>query len=335
MSNSVQPQRWQPTRLPHPWDSPGKNTRHLIKHLFIWNIFIFWNQDSFFPHVAFLSWVFESFQDLEPSLARRDPWWWKCPDINIRRRWWEPAVRCEPILFSSHLPISPVLPLARTKPATSWQGSMGNVACSVFWEISSMQWKPPSMLEAGYRGPRPRRLKPNYGDQITKVMHLEAIYLNHTVRKNRKESDRLTYFGASLVAQLVKKSARNVGDLSLIPGLGISPGEGIGYPFKYSWASLVAQMIKNLPAMRETCRISGFNSWVRRSPGGGYGNSLQYSCLENPHEQRNLVGYSPWGRKESDVTERLSTARHSTQLGWGAAGWKDWAPRTLCFALLV
>ena len=40
-----------------------------------------------------------------------------------------------------------------------------------------------------------------------------------------------------------------------------------------------------------------------RSPGGGHGNPLQYSCLENPHGQRSLVGYSPLGRKESDMTE--------------------------------
>ena len=40
-----------------------------------------------------------------------------------------------------------------------------------------------------------------------------------------------------------------------------------------------------------------------RSPGGGHGHPLQYSCLENPHEQRSLVGYSPWGHKESDTTE--------------------------------
>ena len=40
-----------------------------------------------------------------------------------------------------------------------------------------------------------------------------------------------------------------------------------------------------------------------RSPGGGHGNPLQSSCLENPHGQRSLVGYSPWGRKESDMTE--------------------------------
>ena len=40
-----------------------------------------------------------------------------------------------------------------------------------------------------------------------------------------------------------------------------------------------------------------------RSPGGGHGNPLQYSCLENPQGQRRLAGYSPWGRKESDKTE--------------------------------
>ena len=45
-----------------------------------------------------------------------------------------------------------------------------------------------------------------------------------------------------------------------------------------------------------------------RSPGGGHGNLLQYSCLENPHGQSSLVGYSPWTHsKESDTTEQLST----------------------------
>ena len=43
----------------------------------------------------------------------------------------------------------------------------------------------------------------------------------------------------------------------------------------------------------------------RRSPGEGNGNPLQYSCLENPHGQRSLAGYSPWGREESDTTGRL------------------------------
>ena len=49
-----------------------------------------------------------------------------------------------------------------------------------------------------------------------------------------------------------KESACHVGDPSPIPGSGRSAGEGIGYPLQYSWASLVAQLVKNLPAMRET-----------------------------------------------------------------------------------
>ena len=46
-----------------------------------------------------------------------------------------------------------------------------------------------------------------------------------------------------------------------------------------------------------------------RSPGEGIHYPLQYSCLENPPGPRSLVGYSPWGRKESDRTEWLSTAQ--------------------------
>ena len=49
-----------------------------------------------------------------------------------------------------------------------------------------------------------------------------------------------------------KESACNAGDPGLIPGSGRSPGEGIGYPLQYSWASLVAQMVKNLPVMWKT-----------------------------------------------------------------------------------
>ena len=52
-----------------------------------------------------------------------------------------------------------------------------------------------------------------------------------------------------------KESARNAGDPGSIPGSGSSPGEGIGYPLQYSWASLVAQLIKNPSAVWET--------WVR------------------------------------------------------------------------
>ena len=52
-----------------------------------------------------------------------------------------------------------------------------------------------------------------------------------------------------------KESARNAGDPGSIPVSGRSTGEEIGYPLQYSWASLVAQLVKNLPARQET--------WVR------------------------------------------------------------------------
>ena len=104
-----------------------------------------------------------------------------------------------------------------------------------------------------------------------------------------------------------KESACNVGDPGSIPGSGGSPGKQIGYPLQYSWASLVAQMVKNLPTMQ-----AGYLSLIPgsgRSPGGGHDNPFQYSCLENPHGQRILPGYSPWGHKEPDMTEQLRTAQ--------------------------
>ena len=52
-----------------------------------------------------------------------------------------------------------------------------------------------------------------------------------------------------------KESTCKSGDPGSIPWLGSSPGEGIGYPLQYSWASFVAQLVKNLPAIWET--------WVR------------------------------------------------------------------------
>ena len=64
---------------------------------------------------------------------------------------------------------------------------------------------------------------------------------------------------------------------------------------------------------RETaCNVGdlGLIPGLRRSPGGGHGNPLQYSCLENPQGQRSLGGYSPQGHKELDITERLSTTQH-------------------------
>ena len=68
---------------------------------------------------------------------------------------------------------------------------------------------------------------------------------------------------------------------------------------------------KNQPAMQET--------WVGKIPRGGHGNPLQYSCLESPHRQRSLVGYSPWGLKESDTTE-TTWHTHSSDRGGNGNG---------------
>ena len=65
----------------------------------------------------------------------------------------------------------------------------------------------------------------------------------------------------------------------MIPGSGRSPGEGIGYRLQYSWASLVARLVKNPSA----CNAGDLSSipGLGRSSGGGKGNPLQYSGLEN------------------------------------------------------
>ena len=57
-----------------------------------------------------------------------------------------------------------------------------------------------------------------------------------------------------------------------------------------------------------TCKVGDMDSipGLGRSPGGGLGNPLQYSCLENPHGQRSLEDYSPWCREKSEMTEWLS-----------------------------
>ena len=72
-----------------------------------------------------------------------------------------------------------------------------------------------------------------------------------------------------------KESACNAGDPSFIPGLKRSPGEGIAFPLQYSWASLVAGKIPWEKAWKPT-----LGYW----PG-------------EPHGQRSLAGYSPWGHR--------------------------------------
>ena len=76
-----------------------------------------------------------------------------------------------------------------------------------------------------------------------------------------------------------------------------------------SGASQVVLVVKNPPAKAGDTGDVGSAPGLGRSLGVGHGNPLKYSCLENPHGQRSLEGYSPWGCKESDSTEQLSTVR--------------------------
>ena len=63
-------------------------------------------------------------------------------------------------------------------------------------------------------------------------------------------------------------------------------------------------MVKNQPANVRDTGDMGSITGLGRSPGGGHGSPLQYSCLENSVDrERSLEGYSPWGLKESDATE--------------------------------
>ena len=68
-------------------------------------------------------------------------------------------------------------------------------------------------------------------------------------------------------------------------------------------ASQVMLLEKNLPVKAGDIRDTGLTPGSGRSPRGGHGSPLQCSCLENPHGQRSLAGYSSRGHKESDTTE--------------------------------
>ena len=75
---------------------------------------------------------------------------------------------------------------------------------------------------------------------------------------------------------------------------------------------------KHLPTMRET-RVQSLSQ--EDSPGEGNGSPLQYSCLENHMDGwRSLVGYSPWGHKESDTTEQLNFHFSRLMESWECSG---------------
>ena len=85
-------------------------------------------------------------------------------------------------------------------------------------------------------------------------------------------------------------------------------------PFPYFIFLLITYLLKFLLGTSLETQVWSLVEKVKR---GGHCNPLQYSCLENPHRQRSPGGYSPWGCKESDRTEWLSTA-------WRNQDWTCW-----------
>ena len=134
-----------------------------------------------------------------------------------------------------------------------------------------------------------------------------------------------------------KKKKHNIllQDLSLRPGtplqglLGSSAGKESTLPCRRSWFhsrvrkvswrrdKLPTPIVIGFPGGSDG-KESAYNAGglgsipgLGRSLGGGHGNPLQYSCLESPHGQRSLAGYSPQDCKESDMTEEVSTSQNS------------------------
>ena len=111
---------------------------------------------------------------------------------------------------------------------------------------------------------------------------------------------------SSLATQMVKNLPANAGDIGSIHGLGR----------KFPWRRdrLPIPVFLGFPGSsigkESACNAGdlGLIPRLGRSPGGEHGNPFKYSCLENPHGPRSLVGYSPWSIKESDMTEGLSTS---------------------------
>ena len=150
VSDSVRPHRWQPTRLSHPWDSPGENTG---------------------VGCHFLLQCMEVKSESEVTQS--------CPTL--------------------------IDPVDCSLPGSSVHG---------IFQARVLEWGPTGVFKES--------------------LHIIVGFPQISVGK---------------------ESTCNAGDPSSIPGLGRSPGEGIGYPLQYSWASLVAQLVKNPP----TCGRPGFD----------------------------------------------------------------------------
>ena len=98
-----------------------------------------------------------------------------------------------------------------------------------------------------------------------------------------------------------------------------------------SWCKLIRIILGGSNSKESACNEEDLGSvpGPGRSPGGGHDNPLQYSCLENPHGHRSLVGYSLWRCKQSDTTERLILTFYRSKIVEDLTFSRTWASFTL------
>ena len=167
---------------------------------------------------------------------------------------------------------------------------------------------------------------------------ISAYYISTLEKRNScgqiKFKFRIFWSLNFLDGSVLKNLPANAEDTGSIPGSERSHGEGNDNSVQYSylgnpidrggWQATIHEVTKNLTWLsnwahthtrkgfpggsdgtESTCNSGDLSliPGLGRFPGGGHGNPLQYSCLENPHEQRSLAGYNTCGCKESDMTE--------------------------------
>ena len=151
-------------------------------------------------------------------------------------------------------------------------------------------------------------------DSLRYTQKLTILWSNYTPIKKKSCVSEVSLCWNLLVYVHVYLHASNMNLtflLSLTSQAGMLRGEGqsilhssqFSWYYHSFWASQVALVVKNLPANARDIREVGLIHGLGRSPGGGQGNPLQYSCLENPHGQRSLGGLRSIGHIELDTTD--------------------------------
>ena len=213
-----------------------------------------------------------------------------CSNSSSLNQWCKPTILSSVVPFSSCLPSFPASgSFLMSQLFASGGESIGALASASVLPMTIQGWFPLGLT----------------GLISLQSKELSRVFSNTTVQKHQFFRTQPPLWSNS-DSSVDKESACNAGAPGLIPGSGRSAGEGIAYPLKvaqaYSWASLVAQLVKNLPAIWETCGQSlGWEDLLEKEK--------IPSPLFWPGEFHGL--YSVWGCKELDTTERLLLTSHT------------------------